>query len=92
MIRCEICYACSQTVTWKGGPLMWMMPLHLHVNQKSNYYDDDVISLSSRSKPSIRVINRSAVKLSGVMNVVKPSYNVTAYNVTAYNVTAYEFP
>ena len=25
------------------GPLMWMMPLHLHVNQKSDYdYDDDV--------------------------------------------------
>ena len=24
------------------GPLMWMMPLHLHVNQKSDYdYDDD---------------------------------------------------
>ena len=21
---------------------MWMMPLHLHVNQKSNYDDDDV--------------------------------------------------
>ena len=23
------------------GPLMWMMPLHLFVNQKSDYYDDD---------------------------------------------------
>ena len=22
----------------EGGPLMWMMPLHLHVNQKSDYY------------------------------------------------------
>ena len=22
-------------------PLMWMMPLHLHVNQKSDYDDDD---------------------------------------------------
>ena len=21
------------------GPLMWMMPLHLHVNQKSDYDD-----------------------------------------------------
>ena len=21
----------------EGGPLMWMMPLHLHVNQKSDY-------------------------------------------------------
>ena len=23
------------------GPLMWMMPSHLHVNQKSDYDDDD---------------------------------------------------
>ena len=23
------------------GPLMWMMPLHLHVNQKSDYDDDE---------------------------------------------------
>ena len=21
----------------RGGPLMWMMPLHLHVNKKSDY-------------------------------------------------------
>ena len=26
------------------GPLMWMMPLHLHVNQKSDYDDDDDIN------------------------------------------------
>ena len=25
----------------EGGPLMWMMPLHLHVNQKSDYDDDN---------------------------------------------------
>ena len=25
------------------GPLMWMMPLHLHVNQKSDY-DDDILA------------------------------------------------
>ena len=23
-----------------GGPVIWMMPLHLYVNQKSNYHDD----------------------------------------------------
>ena len=28
------------------GPLMWMMPLHLHVNQKSDYDDDDGWSLA----------------------------------------------
>ena len=25
------------------GPLMWMMPLHLHVNQKSDYDYDDLL-------------------------------------------------
>ena len=26
----------------EGGPLMWMLPLYLHVNQKSDY--DDMMS------------------------------------------------
>ena len=26
----------------EGGPLMWMMPLHMPVNHKSDYDDDDV--------------------------------------------------
>ena len=26
---------------------MWMMPLHLHVNQKS-YYDDDILLITQR--------------------------------------------
>ena len=25
----------------EGGPLMWMLPLYLHVNQKSDDDDDD---------------------------------------------------
>ena len=32
----------------EGGPLIWMMPLHLHVNQKSDC-DDDMSSLGVRS-------------------------------------------
>ena len=29
---------CLQIASYlEGGPLMWMMPLHLHVNQKSDY-------------------------------------------------------
>ena len=29
---------CVQLASYlEGGPLMWMMPLHLHVNQKSDY-------------------------------------------------------
>ena len=45
---CDIqidCYACSSPVSYlEGGPLMWMIPLHLHVNQKSDY-DDMMTSL-----------------------------------------------
>ena len=34
---------CVQLASYlERGPLMWMMPLHLHVNQKSDY--DDMIS------------------------------------------------
>ena len=30
---------CVQLASYlEGGQLMWMMPLHLHVNQKSGYY------------------------------------------------------
>ena len=29
---------CVQLASYlEGGPLMWMIPLHLHVNQKSDY-------------------------------------------------------
>ena len=35
----------------EGIPLMWMMPLHLHlpVNQKSDYDDDDVATSEASS-------------------------------------------
>ena len=29
----------SKPAIWKGGPLVWMLPLSLHVNKKSNYDD-----------------------------------------------------
>ena len=36
---------CVQLASYpQRGPLMWMMPLHLHVNQKSDY-DDDMFCL-----------------------------------------------
>ena len=35
-VRSVMC-ACSQLP--RRGPLMWRMPLHLHVNQKSDYND-----------------------------------------------------
>ena len=36
---------CVQLASYlERGPLMWMMPLHLHVNQKSDYDDDDNLS------------------------------------------------
>ena len=34
------------------GPLMWMMPLHLHVNQKFDY-DDDMIMSSAKSSAGL---------------------------------------
>ena len=35
---------CVQLTSYlERGPLMWMMPLHLHVNQKSDYDDDDKV-------------------------------------------------
>ena len=31
---------CVQQASYlEGGPLMWMLPLYLHVNQKSDYDD-----------------------------------------------------
>ena len=33
---------CSKPANYlEGGPLMWMLPLYLHVNQKSIDEDDD---------------------------------------------------
>ena len=35
---------CVQQASYlEGVPLMWMLPLYLHVNQKSDYDDDDMI-------------------------------------------------
>ena len=37
---------CMQLASYpERGPLMGMMPLHLHVNQKSDYDDDDVLGI-----------------------------------------------
>ena len=34
---------CVQQASYlEGGPLMWMVPLYMHVNQKSDYDDDDI--------------------------------------------------
>ena len=35
------CVQQARYLEW--GPLMWMLPLYLHVNQKSDYDDDDMI-------------------------------------------------
>ena len=34
-IWCEICHVCSKPAIWKGGPLMWMLLLFLHINKKN---------------------------------------------------------
>ena len=41
---------CMQQASYcEGGPLMWMLPLYSHVNQKSDYDDDYEISIWSGS-------------------------------------------
>ena len=41
---------CVQQASYlDGGPLMWMLPLYQHVNQKSDY-DDDMIFMTLASK------------------------------------------
>ena len=40
---------CMQQASYlEGGPLMWMLPLYLHVNQKSDYDDDDMICIGTK--------------------------------------------
>ena len=30
----------ASKLTWKGGPLLWILPLYLHFNQQSDDDDD----------------------------------------------------
>ena len=39
---------CVQQASYlEGSPLVWMLPLYLHINQKSDYDDDDILSALS---------------------------------------------
>ena len=40
---------CGKSAIWVGVPLMWMLPLYLHVNQKSDY--DDMIYMMHIFRP-----------------------------------------
>ena len=43
----------------EGGPLMWMMPLHLHVNQKSDYdirMTNEVLLLSQMQDVTVKPV------------------------------------
>ena len=44
------------------GPMMWMMPLHLHVNQKSVYDDDMKVSQFESYCLLVSINNGSAEK------------------------------
>ena len=46
-------HAASQ-FTRTGGPLMWMMPLHLHVDQKSDY--DMIMNKGSRDMEGTHIL------------------------------------
>ena len=49
---------CVQLASYlEGGPLMWMMPLDLHVNQKSDY--DDMM--------------RSTIRVSNSLDPIRPN-------------------
>ena len=39
---------CSKLATWKGDPLMWMLPLYLHINQESVDDNDDDESMKEK--------------------------------------------
>ena len=47
---------CVQQASYlEGGPLVWMLPLYLHVNKKSNYiYDMSVGSFTQQAKKTIK--------------------------------------
>ena len=39
---------CVQQASYlEGGPLVWMLPLYLHVNKKSDYDDYDLLDTAS---------------------------------------------
>ena len=40
----------QQAIYLEGGPLMWMLPLYLHVNKKSDDDDGDDLYLENRSR------------------------------------------
>ena len=56
---------CVQQASYlKGGPLMWMLPLYLHVNQKSDYDDDDgSLSVNSIQYLSLKTEEVYLIKL-----------------------------
>ena len=72
---------------------MWMMPLHLHVNQKSDYDDDDDIpSLKKIGKkmPQIESENKFLTSIKGYNSVLicqnlpicnprKPLHNIDSH-------------
>ena len=39
---------CVQQASYlEGGPLVWMLPLYLHINKKSDYDDYDLLDTAS---------------------------------------------
>ena len=54
---------CVQQASYlEGGPLMWMLPLYLHVNQKSDYIYDNMFHANSHFKHIVEFINQAFAK------------------------------
>ena len=59
----------------EGGPMMWMMPLHLHVYQKSDYGDGD------RSRSGIIVIIFLFISLNICFRCSKPFFKTVLLSI-----------
>ena len=52
---------------------MWMMPLHLHVNQKSDY-DDDMLSIRAFGRREKDILPGNAPKLNCIEKLLRIQY------------------
>ena len=63
---------CVQQASYlEGGPLMWMLPLYLHVNQKSDY---DMMTISGKNQLSMTSIKYDHLQVMETITGKFPQY------------------
>ena len=75
---------CLQVASYLvGGPLMWMMPLHLHVNQKSDSYYIYLLNIERKQSSGINHYHYSVTNVRKMMcnNLKLDFVNINAYTV-----------